>query len=457
MNNTREMDLLHGPLLGKLVRFALPIALSSMLQQLFNAVDTSVVGRFADAKALAAVGTNGEIVALLVTVSSGLAVGANVWIAHCIGEEHPEKIPPILHTALWLAGVLGLCGALAGQGIAAPLLQLLNTPADILPLAVLYLRIYFAGYPFLLLYDFGSAILRAKGDSRRPFAALAASGLLNVALNLFFVLACGLGVAGVAIATGLSTAFSAGLVLFWLANEPGSFRFSRVGLRMGPDGAALKRILRIGVPSAVQGAVFCFANLFVQADVNRFGAAAIAGSTIAMNFEYFGYFFVTAFGQAATTFTSQNFAAGHLDRCRKVLWLGMGCAVGFCALLTFPLTIGRTAASAVFSTEPAVIAAAGVRILHILAFEPICGCYEVPSGVLRGAGHSTLPAALTILGTCLLRIVWSFTVFEHFGTLESLYTVFPVSWCVTIVLVWAGCAAVRFRDFGGKHSANAML
>ena len=441
MNKKQEMDMLHGALLGKLVRFALPIALSSMLQQLFNAVDTSVVGRFADANALAAVGTNGEVVALLVTVSSGLAVGANVCIAHCIGEAHPEKISSILHTALLLAGVLGLGGAFAGQAAAAPLLRLLNTPAEVLDLAVLYLRIYFAGYQFLLMYDFGAAVLRAKGDSKRPFAALAASGLLNVVLNLFFVLFCRMGVAGVAAATGLSTAFSAALILFWLAKEQGAFRFSIAFLRL--DVKALKCILRVGVPSAVQGAVFCFANLFVQADVNRFGAAVIAGSTIAMNFEYFGYFFITAFGQAATTFTSQNFAAGKPDRCRKVLWLGMGCAAGFCALITLPLTAGRAAASAVFSTDSAVIAAAGVRILHILAFEPVCACYEVPSGVLRGAGHPLLPAVLTILGTCLLRIVWSFTVFEHFGTLESLYIVFPASWCVTIVLVWVGYVALR--------------
>ena len=441
MKHAQEMDMLQGPLLGRLIRFALPIALSSMLQQLFNAVDTSVVGRFADANALAAVGTNGEIVALLVTVSSGLAVGANVQIAHCIGEARTEKIPVVLHTALLFAGVFGLGGALAGQGIAAPLLRLLHTPDEIFALAAVYLRIYFAGYPFLLVYDFGAAILRAKGDSRRPFAALAASGVLNVLLNLFFVLVCRAGVAGVAAATSLSTAFSAALVLFWLKKEQDAFHFSVSALR--PDGAALQHILRIGIPSAVQGAVFCFANLFVQADVNRFGAAAIAGSTIAMNFEYFGYFFVTAFGQAATTFTGQNFAAGRLDRCRKVLWLGMGCASGFCALITVPLTVWRAAAAAFFSTEPAVIAAAGVRILHILAFEPVCACYEVPSGVLRGARHAALPAGLAILGTCLLRIVWSAAVFEHFGTLESLYIVFPISWCVTTVLVWLGYARVR--------------
>ena len=251
MRKGREMDLLHGPLLGKLVRFALPIALSSMLQQLFNAVDTSVAGRFADANALAAVGTNGELVALLVTVSSGLAVGANVQAARCIGEGRTEKIPAILHTALLLAGLLGLGGALAGQWAAVPLLRLLNTPEDIFALAVQYLRIYFVGYPFLLLYDFGAALLRAKGDSRRPFAALAASGLLNVALNLFFVLVCRLGVAGVAAATSLSTAVSAGLVLFWLGQEPGAFHASFAALRL--DAAAWKGILRVGVPSAVQG------------------------------------------------------------------------------------------------------------------------------------------------------------------------------------------------------------
>lgn len=260
-------------------------------------------------------------------------------------------------------------------------------------------------------------------------------------LNLFFVLVCGSGVAGVALATSLSTAVSAGLVLFWLANEPGIFRFSPVSLRL--DRAALKRMAPIGLSSAVQGAVFCFANLFVQADINRFGAAAIAGSTIATNFEYFGYFFITAFGQAAATFTSQNAAAGKWARCRRVLRLSIGCAAGFCALLTVPLTLWHSAASSVFSADPAVLAAAGVRILHILAFEPLCGLYEVPSGVMRGTEHAVLPAVLTILGTCLLRIVWSFTVFEHFGTPESLYIVFPVSWCVTAALIWAGYAVIQ--------------
>ena len=441
MKKNRDVDMLHGPLLGQLVAFALPIALSSMLQQLFNAVDTSVVGRFADANALAAVGTNGETVALLVTLSSGLAVGANVWAAHAIGEEKPENIPAILHTSILLAAVLGAAGAAAGQLITRPLLTALHTPDEVFGLAAEYLRIYFAGYPFLLLYDFGSALLRAKGDSRRPFGALAASGLLNVVLNLFFVLVCGLGVTGVAIATDISTAFSAGLVLFWLGRERGEFHLSLHHLRM--DGAVLKRLLKTGVPSAVQGAVFCIANLFVQADVNGFGAEAIAGSTIAMNFEYFGYFFITAFGQAATTFTSQNHAAGQYDRCRRVLWLCLGCGAGFCALLTVPLTVWHSAFSSLFSADEAVIAAAGVRILHILAFEPVCICYEVPSGALRGEGFSALPACLTIFGTCLLRIGWSFTVFAHFGTLESLYIVFPISWVVTTVLVWAAYLSKR--------------
>ena len=391
----REIDLLHGPLLPKLVAFALPIALSSLLQQLFNAVDTSVVGRFADANALAAVGTNGEVAALLVTVSSGLAVGANVAIARCIGEERWEEIPALRRTALALALLVGVGVAVLGQWAAAPLLRLLHTPAEVLPLATTYLRIYLAGYPFLLLYDFGAAILRARGDSRRPFAALAASGALNVGLNLLFVLGCGWSVAGVALATDLSTAFAAGLVLRWLGQQKEASPSVPHPLRARERPLAC--ILRIGIPSAVQGAVFCFANLFVQADVNRFGAAAIAGSTIAMNFEYFGYYFITAFGQAATTFTSQNYAARQLDRCRRVLVLSLGCSILSGAAVTVPLTLGYRGAAALFTTDAAVVQAAGVRIGHILAFEPLCGCYEVPSGALGPArrahrsGH--LPAA----------------------------------------------------------------
>ena len=356
--------MLHGPLTGKIIFFALPVALSSMLQQLFNAADTSVVGHFGNANALAAVGTNGEIVALLVTLSARLAVGANVLIVRYIGEGKLSAVSEALHTAVMLAVVCGILGAVLGQFLSGPLLRAIHTPGNVLDSAVLYLRIYFLGYPFLMLYDFGSAILRSKGDSRRPFLALTVSGVINVLLNLFLVVVCRLGVAGVAIATDLAT----------------------------------------GIPAAIQGAVFCFANIFVQASVNSFGAVATAGSTIAMNFEYFGYYMITAFGQAATTFTSQNFAAGQKKRCRQILGICILFSVLFCSVITVPLTVWCHAASRIFSSEQAVIDAA-----------------------------------------CVLRIVWIFTVFRHYHTLESLFVVFPVSWVVTILLTMCGVVYVSVR------------
>lgn len=430
----RPVDMLHDSLLKNLTIFAIPIALCSMLQQLFNSADTAVVGRFADANALAAVGANGELIALLISLSAGLSVGTNVLLARFIGSSKEEQIPDALHTSLALSILIGIPVACLGQFIASPLLVLIKTPASILSLSVLYLRIYFAGYPFLLIYDFASAILRSKGDSRTPFLALLASGLINVVLNLFFVIDCNLGVAGVAIATDIATAFSGGIVLFALAAEKDAFHFSFRKLHL--HGNYVRLILNIGIPAAIQGGVFCFANIFVQTAVNSFGASAVAGSAIAMNFEYFGYYMITAYGQGATTFVSQNYAAGNTKRCKRVLLLCLASAFLFSGIVTTPLVIWRSSASAFFSADPKVIHMACIRILFILALEPFCCLYEVPAGVLRGMDHSTFPAAVTILGTCLLRIVWILTVFARFHTFESLFIIFPISWIVTSVPMW---------------------
>lgn len=453
MNNTNskkktaaqtDIDMLHGPLSGKLIRFALPIALCSMLQQLFNAADTSVVGHFADSNALAAVGTNGEIVAFLVTLSTGLSVGANVWIASFIGEKKREKIPAMLHTAISFAILSGLICTFLGIFLAEPVLRIIKTPTSVLEQAILYLRIYLIGYPFLMVYNFGSAVLRAKGDSRRPFLALTFSGIINLLLNLFFVILCRLGVSGVAIATDISTAFSAWLVLFWLNREQDEFHFSIKNLRL--EKAQLLSILTVGIPAAVQGAVFCFANIFVQASVNSFGAVATAGSTIAMNFEYFTYYIVTAFGQTATTFSSQNFAAGNRKRCTLILKLCIAFSLIFVCILTYPIVIWKDGFSALFTSDQQVIQVAAVRIMCILLFQPICCLYEIPTGILRGTGHSTLPAGLTVIGICLLRIVWIFTVFQKFHTLEVLYMAFPISWVVTVLLIWGGVCKCSFQQ-----------
>ncbi len=431
-----SIDMLHGNLLFPLIYFALPIAFCSMLQQLFNAADTSVVGHFANANALAAVGTNGEIVALLVTLSAGLSVGANVLIAACIGENKRSKIPDIVHTAITLSILAGLLICLLGQCFVRPLLVLIKTPSEILDDAVLYLRIYLCGLPFLMLYDFASAVLRADGNSRSPFFALTISGIINVLLNLLFVVVCHANVAGVALATDIATAISAAMVLYKLSRNTSDLHFSIRKLCLRKE--HLLSILKTGIPSAIQGAVFCFANIFVQASVNSFGAVATAGSTIAMNFEYFGYFLITAFGQTATTFTSQNFAAGQIARCKKILLLCLICSTVFSALVTVPLTVFCHGASALFTNDASVIEAACVRILLILIVEPICSFYETPAGVLRGCGHAGLPAILTVLGTCLLRIVWIFTVFRRFHTLPVLFIVFPISWVVTILLMAGG-------------------
>jgi len=436
MKSTASMDMLHGPLAGKLVLFALPIAASSMLQQLFNSADTAVVGRFADASALAAVGTNTEIVALLVSLSAGLAVGANVLLARQIGSGQQQETASTLRTALVFALSFGLFGAVLGQFISLPLLVLIRTPESVLDAAVCYLRLYFLGLPALLLYDFGAAILRSKGDSRRLLLILIASGALNLALNLLFVIVFRLDVAGVALATDLSTMFSAVTVLWLLTHEPEPLRLYLHGTAF--SASLLPSMLQIGIPAALQGAVFCLANIFVQSAVNRFGASTTAGSAIAANFEYFGYYMITAFGQTATTFTSQNHAAGNTVRCRSVLIQCLAAAVLFSAAVTVPLTIFRVQAAGLFSGDAAVIQAACLRITLILLFEPVCGLYEVPAGYLRGLGFSTLPAVLMVLGICSVRVAWVALVFPRVQTLTCLYSVFPLSWVITTILLWCG-------------------
>lgn len=441
---TSEMDMLHGPLSGKLLLFTLPIALSSMVQQLFNAADTAVVGYFGSEGALAAVGTNTEIIALIVTLSSGLSIGANILIANRIGQNEIDELPAAVQTAMLLAALIGMAGLLLGQAAAAPLLELIQTPNSIFEEAALYLRFYMLGYLFLLLYDFGAAVLRARGDSRAPFLALMLSGAANVGLNLFFVVVLHMGVAGVAIATDISTTLSALLVLRRLKKDELfrlTFREPKFSLKIAGN------ILKTGVPSAVQGAVFCFANIFVQASVNRFGETAIAGSTIAMNFEYFTYYIITAFSQTATTFTSQNYAVGQRDRCRRILWLCLGLSTVCSTIPIVTIVLFRDFFSSLFTQEAAVIESAAVRILCILLFEPLCNLYEIPAGVLRGSGHVLYPAVSTMLGTCAFRIIWICMLFRAHPTLPMLYHAIPLSWAATILLVNLGSLLIlRFRS-----------
>ena len=454
---TADIDMLHGPLAKKLLLYTLPIALSSILQQLFNAADTAVVGYFGNEDALAAVGTTTEIIALIVTISAGLSIGANILVATLIGRGLNDQIPSAVKTTIALSIVTGVFGTILGLIAAEPLLRLIQAPDSILHDAARYLHIYMLSYPFLLLYDFCSAILRARGNSRYPFMVLAFSGVVNTGLNLFFVIVFHMGVAGVAAATGISNMLSALIILRRQLKEIRSYPGSpetRPKTRYSLQHTV--KILKTGIPSAMQGAVFCFANIFVQASVNSFGETAIAGSTIAMNFEYFTYYVITAFGQTATTFTGQNHAAGQKKRCRKILWLCLVLSAVCSSVPIFTIVLFGNFFSGLFTTDQAVIASASVRIMCILLFEPICNLYEIPAGVLRGSEHALYPAVSTMIGTCAFRVIWIFTVFRADPTLSMLYHAFPLSWAATILLVNSGFFFTRFRkNEYDQHACHA--
>lgn len=439
MNHTGKIDILNGKLTSSLLQFAIPIILTGILQQLFNFADTAIVGKFTDSNALAAVGTNGEITALLVTLSAGFSVGVNVRIAYLAGQTKLDRISEIIQTSLMLSLSIGTIIAVPGFIFAGDILRLISVPSEILMPAAAYLRIYLIGLPFLLLYDFGSAILRAFGDSKRPLTAMMVSGLINVILNLFLVTAFQLGVAGVAISTSFSNLISCIFVIYLLVKE-GTIKSLKI---LQFDSSEAMKIITIGTPAAIQGAVFCFANIFVQSAVNTLGVAAVAGSSIAMNFEYLTYYSITAFGQTATTFITQNHAAGSLDRCKKIPLLSMALSFFICLSLTVPIVLFRNPAAGIFSNDVNAINAAALRIIIILALEPICAIYECLAGTIRGLGYSLIPAIITIVGTCLFRIAWIILVFSQVHTEWILYISFPLSWGITSVLMFIAYLMVR--------------
>ncbi len=448
----QQMDMLHGPLLSKIFFFALPLALSSILQQLFNSADTAVVGRFAGAQALAAVGANGEVVGLFIEIFVGLSVGANVLVARHLGRGEKERIPSSVHTIILLAVIVGSAIALIGQFVAGPLLTLIRTPDEIMDQAVTYLRLYLLGSPFIALYNFGAAILQAKGDSRRPLIALTLSGIVNVLLNLLFVVGFHMSAAGVALATIISNLISASLILRMLYKEehPFQLKFGQLAL----DRKSVGKILAIGIPAGIQGSVFCLSNIFIQSQINALGANAIAGNAAALNLELFSYYTVTAFAHAATTFISQNYAAGKLERCRRIFWLSIGLGAAMSGLVSVPLTVFRYTVIRLYTVEEAVIAIAVIRIMHVLILEPFCILFEAPAGALRGMGHSIIPAIETILGTVVFRLIWIVLVVSREKTYESITRVYLYSWILTALMLLISYAIILKRE---THSGREAL
>lgn len=425
----KEMDMLNGKLSGKLILFAIPLAFSSILQQLFNSADVAVVGRFAGDTALAAVGSCVALVGIFVNLIVGLSVGPNAALATLIGQKKREEISGMLHTVITFGLILGV--VLMGIGLltARVVLELSGTPESVMNEALLYIRIYFLSIPFMTIYNFGAAALRSFGDSRRPMYYLFISGIVNVILNLILVICVHLGVAGVAIATVISNVLSAGLVILNLHCRKDEFQF-RVQ-KMQIDSNALRRVLVIGIPAGIQGAIFSVSNVFIQSGINSFGEDAIAGSSLALNFEYFTYDIASAFAQAAVTFTSQNYGAGNLKRCKKIFWLCMLFGIVFTEILAIIFMIWDDFFVEIYTTSSAVAVYGLIRMHHVCALEGLTATYEVESAALRGMGKSLEPSIITILGTVVFRLIWMVTVFRWFPTYEMLMNVYVASWIFT--------------------------
>lgn len=433
MDKSNKIDILHGPILKKMIIFALPLALGSVFQQLFNMVDSAVVGQFASSEALAAVGANASVVNFFVNFFVGISLGSGVLIANYIGSGNHKNLSKCVHTSIAFSLICGVFLAGFIQFVANPILLLMDTPSDIMNLAVVYLRIYAIGMPFILLYNFGAAILRSVGDSKHPFYALIIGGVLNAILNLVFVIVFKMSVTGVALATAISNVISALIVIYYLMNENDEICFSFRKLAISKN--ELIRILKIGLPAGLQGTIASISNIVIQSCLNSFGSSVVAGSSAAVNFEYVGYCMVTGFSQAATTFIGQNYGAGQMKRCYKILRLALITGISLAFAIDIIIVLLREPLTLLFTSDTKVIPYATQRILQIMGFHWLTGTYDITSSALRGYGKSVVPAFLVIFGTCFIRLIWVYVVNHFYHTYAMLLLVYPVSWIITGSLV----------------------
>ena len=435
-------DLTRGSILDKVLLFAIPLAVTSMLQQLFNATDVAVVGQFASKEAMAAVGGNAPVVSLLVNAFTGLSIGANVIIARNIGAKNPEKAHKAVCTSMVLSVLCGLFIAIAGNIIAVPVVDLLGVPDEVAPYSVMYLRIYFGGAPFILLYNFEAAIFRSNGNTRTPLICLFIGGVLNVAANLIFVLVLHMDVDGVAAATVLANAVSSMLLLRQLIREESLIRVDLKHLIF--DTASLSQIIRIGFPAAIQSMVFSISNLCVQSAINSLGSDVMAASSAAFNIEIFIFFIINAFGQTLVTFVGQNHGACEYRRCREIVKKTL--AVDWCIMMVASIAMAFAAEKlmGLFTGEPEIIALGALRIRILMYSETLNVFMDNLSGAMRGLGKSLIPALITLIGVCGTRITWVFTGFRVYHTFFSLMMVFPVSWGISALVI--GIMYIRTRN-----------
>lgn len=429
MNKTYEMDMCNGPVLKKILIFSIPLMLSGVLQLLFNAADIIVVGRFAGSQSLAAVGSTTALINLLINIFIGLSVGANVVVARAYGGRRDKDVSEAVHTAIAVSIVSGVILIVMGFVFSKLMLELMGTPDDVIDKAVLYMRIYFAGMPVVMLYNFGSAILRAVGDTRRPLYFLTIAGVVNIVLNLFFVIVMNLDVAGVALATVLSQCISAGLVLRCLAKSEGGLKLELSKLKIHRK--KMLQIFKIGLPAGMQGAIFSVSNVLIQSSVNSFGSIAMAGNAASANIEGFVYNAMNAVYQTNLSFTSQNIGGKKYTRVNRILFACLGTVTVVGMILGFGAYAIGDELLLIYSTDPEVIRFGMLRMSIIATTYFTCGWMDTMVGSLRGMGYSVLPMIVSLTGACGLRILWIFTIFAQQRTLTSLYISYPVSWVIT--------------------------
>ena len=432
MKKSYEMDMCSGPLLSKILIFSIPLMISGILQLLFNAADIVVVGRFTGSEAMAAVGSTSALINLIINLFVGISVGANVVVARNYGARDYDGVHGAVHTSVLTALIGGVFLIFVGIALARPLLELMGTPDNVIDQSVLYMRIYFVGMPVMMLYNFGSAILRAVGDTQRPLYFLLLAGVINVLLNLLFVIVFHMGVEGVAIPTVISQCVSATLVLLCLVKSDAVYRVNLKELHIYKE--KLLQMIKIGVPAGIQSATFSISNVLIQSTINSFGSIAMAGSTAGGNIEGFVWTAMDAFTQSTLSFTGQNYGAKKFHRITKVVWYNLGLVtvvglvLGIGAYLVGPWVLQ------VYSSDPEVIAYGLERMLLVCTPYALCGVMNVLVGAMRGLGSSLTPMVVSIFGVCVLRVVWIYTVFPLDPSFAMLFLSYPVTWAVTAAI-----------------------
>lgn len=454
MKKQMTIDMTHGPLLGKILLFSLPLMASNILQLLFNATDIIVVGRFAGNTALAAVGSTVSLINLFIQLLAGLAVGVNVLIARYLGLGGQEKeISRALHTAMAVAAAGGAVLALIGILASGWALNCMGVPDDVRPLALVYMRIYLVGTPFAAVYNYGAAALRAKGDTRRPLLFLLISGAVNLVLNLFFVIALRLDVSGVGWATVISQALSAALILRYLTNTPGELHFC--WRRLTFDKRSLVDMARIGIPAGVQATLFSLSNVAIQGAINSYGSIIMAGCSAAASIENFLYFSMNSFHQAGQTFISQNVGAGRYDRVGHILRT--------CVLCTIVVGVAQSALTVLFSpqlisiynSDPAIIQVGVERLWTVASCYTIFGVADVFVGAIRGYGIPLVPVVINLLGTCVFRLIWVGLLDTSRVGVTWVYLSYPISWALIGVALAAYWIYLRRREHKQRQPAGA--